>query len=414
MARKYATATIGGTTITKWEYGTVRKSINDVRNDFTIILNNDDGEFADTFAINDDVQIKLDGSNPPSAVIFRGIVEQMEFNSQPGNRQILTINGRDYLSRLGDVNVNRVFINSEISTIITSIIGDELGAQFTTTNVDVTAVTLDRIEYKQKPVLFIFEELARVAKFKFWIDESLNFFFKSSGSISSGVTLDNTNVLEIRSNLDRDNMYNDVYVYGGRYLTKWQETFTPNGGSLFSVTYPIHSTDVEVNGTKQFGYPLNQSTVEPGSADYLVDFIGTGGSAGQVIFVAASVPGSNVGSVVINYDRMQPIVKRSIDRDSIDVYRRRELIIDAREISDPRTCKQITKSLIKTFSLPDHKFTALLDGLPDINLGETVIIDFPEQNINDVVFLIESITYEISEVNLNNDNIMTVGGDDNW
>jgi len=379
--------TIGGTTYDDYTSMKVTKSLNDFNSSstFRIIFDSPFGRHSTDFSIGQEVQILVDeDTDPPTTILFTGILERIQFKGKE-NTQTVELSGRDYSLRMQDTTVEPVvFTNTEISSIVTTIM-DEL-KDITTTNVNTTQVTLKRIAFNHLSIFEAIAELAELAGFVFYVDESKDLHFEEKESASSGIIINNTNINMSTFNQTREGMANEVFVYGDRYLAGYTETLkagSPVGGSVFTLINKPFNTLVEILGSTQKGGVFGV-TIQPESGiNYLVSFHDK-----QLIFTSGtdlgdSIPASG-GSIIVTYDREIPIVKRGRNKSSIDLYGLKRKIIDDQTIKDPNTAEDILKKTLEN-SDPFRGVEANIEGWHSLTPGNTVDVVLDDFNLNETV-----------------------------
>ena len=145
----YNLITVDGTDYTTEEKVAVTKVISDYNatSKFLARFNNYNGDYSDTFSLNEDVLIKADiDTNPPTTKIFRGIIEDINYSGE-SHEEMIEISGRDYGAALMDIIVSpRIFKNTEASEIIKSLMRQNMnGSGITFNNVDVTVTEIKKI-----------------------------------------------------------------------------------------------------------------------------------------------------------------------------------------------------------------------------------------------------------------------------
>lgn len=172
-------------------------------------------------------------------------------------------------------------------------------AGFTTTNVDTVSITLKRMVFRHDSLFDAFRKLTDLAgdDYYFYVDENKDLHFTKKGSTSSGVTLDGTNVTRSRFKVDAENIVNRVWVYGAKQLVKVpQESFTADGvGSVFTLDYKPHNTQVQVGGVEKKGGVLNILSTSPSGVDYLVNYEDQGSKVYKLCYIRYLPTGSLVG-----------------------------------------------------------------------------------------------------------------------
>ena len=217
--------------------------------------------------------------------IFTGILEKRSFEGDNNTQRIL-LSGRDFSARLQDATVEpKVFTNSEISTIVKDIIDNNV-SNITTTNVNVTTVTLPRISFNHTPVFDALQQLAELAGFRFYVDVSKDLHFEEKDSSDSGIILNTTNIVRGKSETTREGLANIVFVYGARQLTGKEEFFSggspfvnSQSGSVFTLKSKPFNTEVRTSdfpGSVLIGgiFGLFESFISGTDTafDYLVNF----------------------------------------------------------------------------------------------------------------------------------------------
>jgi len=318
---------------------------------------------------------ELDGS-----IIFNGTLEDIEF-SGTGTRQKVVLIGRDYTSYLIDTTIEPVtYTNAEISTIVTDLINNNLTG-ITTDDIDTTNTIIERISFNQQSLFEAIKQLAKLANYIFYVTTTKSLVFRKKETNSTGITLNNTNVTSMRSNVTRDGMYNRIWVYGDKQLVGKKEIKNVGSplaggtpGSVFTMLFEPHNVNIDSSATP--GSLLKGGVFQFGPAqsgtDFLVNFYDK-----QVILVSgtdlgySSIPVSG-GSLVINYSKENVISKFGTHRQSIERFGPRSLVINDKSIRDPRTALTILKDRLTKDSLPVTKTEINLKGWFTFNVGETV------------------------------------------
>lgn len=369
------------------------------------------GRHATDFNVGDEIEIFADKGvlTRPYKKLFRGIIEEVKFYGE-GTKQVLELSGRDYTLRLQDATVEPiVYSNSEISTIVKNIMDNNV-PDITTNNVNVTPITLKRISFNHTSVYEALQELAELAGYTFYIDLDKDLHFEESQENSSGITLDNTNILSTTYDTTRKEMANSVWVYGDRQLTGFKEVNRLDGsawggavGSVYTLLSQPHNTEISLLGSTLRGGVLDLVS-DPGSAQYLVDFFDR-----QIVMVSGTLAGNNIppsgGSILSNYDRETPIVKAGQDNASIVAYGKKVKIINDKSIKDPVTALDILKSELE-LSDPFKGMELEYKGWVDITPGNTVEVVLDDFNLNEPEVGILSVTYLFDKNRVENENII--------
>lgn len=393
----------------------VSKSISEysTSSKFTANFDTPFGRHSDDFNIGNEVKIFADKDTDPAVTnIFTGILEGRNFEGE-GNSQTLKLLGRDYTARLMDVTIEPVvYTNSEVSTIVTNIISNEV-KDITTTNVDITTTTLERIAFNHITVYEALKQLAELSGFMFYVDNDKDLHFEIRNSISSGFTFNNTNILSSSFETNREDFSNIVWVYGDRQLTTApREIFTQTAslGSVITLVYKPFNTNVSVLGSIYKGGVFNMvSSSSVSGLDYLVNY-----EDRQIIFVSGTTPGysripPDTGSAVITYERSVPIVKFGQDDSSIAAFGPKEKVIVDKGIKDAQTAKKVLLNELDN-SLPLDRINLKLNGWFVLTPGNTCIVDIPNFNLNKTVGILD-VGYEFNPSNVRSEDVINVSLD---
>ena len=341
-------------------------------------------------------EIRGDTTSP----IFRGLINDITYTGKEQNETI-NIKCVDYTTYLKDNTIAPiVYTNDEISTIVKNIIINEVSG-VTTNNVNVTETTLDRIPFAQISVFDGLHQLAELAGYYFYVDTDLDLHFKEKGSVSSGETLNNTNILELNTRISRQQIINKLWVYGSSILTNMIHPFTMDGGSTITLDYNPHNTRVTVSGVEILGGAIyNMSTLHSSGERYLVNY-----NDKEITFISGTdtsdnVPASGTAGSVF-YDRSRPIVKYGETVVSIGSYGPKEKVVIDKTITDPQTATILLDNQLSLYDEPLSQITVSLNTILTLIPGYTIDVVMPNHNINT--------TYNILKVSytLNNNTLRT-------
>lgn len=391
----------------------VTKAISDtsISSNFIGNIGNEFGRNKTTFSVGDNIDIYADiGANPPTTKIFTGIIEDITYQGNE-NKERITLTGRDYTARLMDRTVEpEVYTNLLAGSIVKDII-NKYTDNITVTNVDDSSVVIPRISFNHTPVYEAIEELSELSGYYFYVDTNKDLHFKEKATVDSGYTFDSGNILSAQFKEERDSVFNEIWVYGDRYLDNYDETFTagsPVGGSVFTLLYKPHNTDITVGTTVQVGAIYGLANLPPSGTNYLVNY-----NDRQIVFISgttlgySSIPSSGT-AVLIKYKRALPIVKVGRNQASINNYGKRVLKIVDKEIKDPETAVKIVNQKLEDLSSPEKEGTLHLKNIVSITPGETCTINLPWHNINNQTFSIIQANYEFNKTNIYNNSTLTI------
>lgn len=405
----YTKITIDGTEIIA-DTCSVTKSLGDIdsTSEFEITINNYNGDKSTDFTIGDEVLIYVEKDvSPPTKQIFTGILESVDLEGEE-QKEILTLSGRDYSARLIDRTVEpEVYNNLTAGSIVKNIVSKYTN-DITTTNVD-NGATISRIAFNQVPVYDAIRQLAENSNYMFYIDNSKDLHFKEPETTSSGYTLGSTNILSTTFKERRDSVYNEVWVYGDRYLDGFKETFTGDGaGSEFTLLYKPHNTSITVDSTAvQPGGIYNMNYGLGSEVRYLVNF-----DDKKIVFTSGTNQGDNIpgagSSIIVSYLRDLPIVKVGENDVSVDKYKRRVKVIQDTSIKDPLTAEAILLKELEEYSDPVKEGTLKLRNIDSLNPGETCVVNIPIYGINNVTYKILESHYELNKATELNGNVLSI------
>ncbi len=404
--------TVEGVEYSDYERVEIKSSIgdNNSASSFKVLLKNYAGIHASDFNVGNEVVILAEkDTEPPTVKIITGIVEDIRFKSKNLNETI-ELEGRDYTARLQDSTVEpEVYNNTEISTIVIDIIGKYV-SDITTNNVNITPTTLTHIAFNQVPVFDALKQLADLSGFIFWVDTDKDLHFELKDNTSSGETLDTSNVIKISVRESDKELYNQVWVYGDRYLTGIHEELQQIGtGSIFGLKYQPHNTQVSMGGSVPLqGGVFDMLIGTPISGtDYLVDF-----DQQRLVFVSGTLAGDNIptmnGSVIVDYDRSTPIIKFGEDKPSISTYGPKTKIIQDKTIINPNLATDVLVSTINRFKDPAIETSLGLEGIVYLIAGQTVIVNLPHQNISNQTYTILETNYLFDKESVQSNQVLRV------
>jgi len=388
---------------------------------FRALFDSPFGRHDDDFIIGKEIIIKANKDANPTTTIFTGILERVSFTGNNNTQQIF-LSGRDFSARLQDATVEpKVFTNSEISTIVKDIIDNNV-SDITTTNVNVTKITLPRIAFNHTPVFDALQQLAELAGFRFYVDINKDIHFEEKDSSDSGITLNTTNIVRGRFDTTREGIANKVFVYGARQLTGNEEFFSggspfddalSQAGSVFTLASKPFHTEVRTSdfpGSVLKGgiFNLFELPISGGRApDYFVNF-----EDRQIILVSGTEVGKNNlitsgGSVVVNYDRETPLVRFGQSRPSIDAFGPKTLVINDKAIKDPDQAKNILNRALEQ-GTPLDKAEFELKGFFTFTIGQTVQAILSDFDINEPTWPILNITYTFDKNTVESERVIKI------
>jgi len=395
-------ATAGGSVIITDSEKSINASrgISNKTGRFDFMVPNSQGQYSGTFAVGDKVEFYLDDSANPGTKIFTGIINSLNFNSNSANqRETLTVGGNDYAQKLIDVSAVNVYDDLPAGSIVKALLNEYVSG-ITTNNVQDGPI-IDHIGFNRRPIFDCCKQLAVIADYQFYVDADNDLHFESEAAAASNETLYSGNSYITRFTRDRGDMYNSIYVYGGRRTVRFEDSWIADGGSVFTMTYKPISPYVIASGIKQVGWIKELSALAPAGTDYLHDYDNK-----QLIFVSGTQEGANIpaSGVAINaqYGRKVPVVKYASSRESIAAYGKKEKRVVNEEIQDPREATALAKALVAKYKNPVTMGEVHVEGLNNLTPGHTIDVDFPFDGVNNETHIISEVNYNLTPVTLQN------------
>lgn len=377
----------GGEGFSDWWEARLKKSVGDNNSTsrLEITFPNMNGLHVEDFNEADEIVLYADQDvNPPTTKIFAGVLVEKSYEGERhGNYERIKLIARDYTALLQKNTVEpEVYTNQEVSVIVEDLMLKYAPTNFTTTNVQTTTLTLPRISFKQLSVFDAIKQLADQVGYVFYVDNNKDLHFKPRSTVSSGVTLDNTNVIKSEFVRDIDSVKNRIYVYGNKHLVKRpQETFTADGtGSVFTLANNPYNTQIRVSGAEKKGDVYKSAETVTSGPEYLVNFHDK-----QIIFLSGtdlgytSIPGSLV-QVTADYWVSKPIIKLAEDQTSMILYGKRTEVITDENIFDPVLATRLAKNTLANKKEPPVMGTLSVYGVFPLTPGETVIVNLPYED----------------------------------
>jgi len=384
---------------------------------FTAKVNNTFGKNSDKFTIGDEIKIIADiGSTwPPENTIFNGIIENITYPSK-GLTEYIRLSGRDYTARMMDRTVEpEVYTNLQAGSIVKDIIA-KYTDDITTTNTDDSTTTISRIAFNQTNVYDAVKQLSELANYTFYVDTDKDLHFSSRSAMSSGYTFNSGNVLSANFKERRNTVFNEVWIYGDRYLDGFKEEFTagsPLGGSVFTLLYKPSNTIVNVGSpitlaTSQVGAIANITSTQTSGANYTVNYFDK-----EITFISGtdigynSIPSSGA-LVTVDYQRELPIVKVGRNADSVAKYGKRIKKVIDKSIKDPDTAQERLVRELDENSTPKKEGTIKTRSIIDITPSQTAIVNLPNQNVNSKTYDILEAQYNFEKKKNITENVLTI------
>jgi len=341
--------------------------------------------------------------------ILTGFIETIKLSGAQV-KNVITVSGRDYTARLQDVTIPpEIYTNQEVSVIIKDFMSKYI-TDISTTNVDTTTFIIDRIVFNHTSVFDALKRLAEKCGYNFWVDINKILNFKLKGASSSGYTFNTDNVTHAIWTNTRQEIANQIWVYGDKSFSGWRQDFQMDGGSIITLSHQPYSTLVSVSGVGGLIYRggVENMVVNPESGtQYLVNFLDS-----QIIFTSGTACGDNIPisgtRIGVNYDRSLPIIKFGRDRASIAAYKLKEKVIINKSIKDPQEAQKELDSQLAELSNPKLQGNLDLQGIFSITAGQTCIVNLVQDGIENKTYDIVEVTYTINKSTLLSDELITI------
>lgn len=399
---------VGGTDYLEVLRINIDKSMDDYNttSSFTAEFSNYAGEYDDTFSLNDEVIIYADyDTTNPTTKIFKGIIESIKFNGSELNES-LTISGRDYGAILQDIIVSpRTFKNIEASELVLALMTQNAnGLGITYNNVNISSTTIDRLTFNNITLFDSIKQISEVAGFYFYIDEDKDLHFEERDSISSGETLNSTNIMSSHFDISDNDIFNNVYVYGNRQLTGVREIFGSSdfsNGSICILDDAPHNTIVMGSATIpsyiiQPGGVINLNDPATDNVKWLMDF-----NQKKIVLVSGTVAGDNTGwvgsGIVVDYQRSSLLVSIKQDLASQVAYGLKDKRIIDKNIRTIDEANERALSYLNEHKDPKTYGEVKTRGIISINPGNTVVVDIPFYNINTQTYSVIKSSYNFTK-----------------
>jgi len=372
---------------------TVKKALGDINlsSNFIANVSNYKGGSSTLFNVGDEIEIKSDKDvNPPTTKLFLGLLENIELKGKEQTERMI-LSGRDYTARLIDRTVEpEAYNNLPAGSIVKDIIA-KYSDDITVNNVSDGNV-IERIVFNHKPVFDAVNQLAQSTGFTFHVDNDKDLHFEEKSTVSSNLTFGSGNITNTTFKDKRNEVYNEIWVYGDRYLDGYQEQFEADGtGSIFALEYKPSNTAINIGSgttttTQIQPGGVYQMTYGTGSdVKYLVDY-----DDRRIIFTSGTEQGDNIpkagSQVTVDYMRDLPIVKVGENDASIAAYGRRVKVNQDKSIKDPITAELFMLRELEELSDPVKEGKISVQGINTITPGETCVVDIPIYGINNVTY----------------------------
>jgi len=360
---------------------------------FWIEFRNENGQYDDTFNLNDEVVVYADKDVAATTKIFTGVIEDIKFTGQEQDER-MQLKGRDYGAILQDMTIQPVvYKDRDAGEIAKVIIQQNAVGIVTTDNVDTsTGTTIGRISYNHKNIFDALQELADLAGYYFYVDEDKDVHFEVLEGIISGLTFDNTNITKSQVRHNDSEIFNKVWIYGDRILTGATDIGGIGAGSVMTLTDQPHNTRVFVSDVLQeIGGIINMDDpYDTSGLKYVVDF-----SQKDIVFVSGTAAGDNIPSsgtsnIQVDYERSTPVLKFKQDANSIVDYGPKTKVFTDESIKDFNQASDIATAILEDSKDPKVEVDIWIYGVVDVTPGNTAVVNIPFHNVSNTYTILSA------------------------
>jgi hypothetical protein len=342
--------------------------------------------------------------------IFNGLIEDIKYTGIE-KKEVIQLNGRDWTLALQDRTVEpEVYTNTTAGSIVRDIILKYTDG-ITTNGVKDSTQIIDRIAFNHTPVFDAIKQMADYTQFVYYVDENKDLKFHERKAVNSDYVYNNEagNVAtKVSFKEQRDSIYNQVWVYGDRYLDGYKQNFVADGGSVYTLSYNPHNTNITVGGSViQPGQIQSINIIPISGAKYEVDY-----DDKTVTFISGTSLGNftptSGDAIIITYDRSLPIIKVGDNQASINSYGKRVKVIQDKNIKDPLTAQLIMLQNLDDYSDPLKQGTINIKGLDDVGVGQSVLVNNTFYNIVWQTYDVVEVDYKINNNTCLDEQVMTL------
>lgn len=132
-------------------------------------------------------------------------------------------------------------VSQTLSTIVSDVVTNYLTSDgLTTTNVD-TGPVISKLKFNYQPASKVFDELANITGYAWWVDESKNLYFKPRSTTVAPFSISSTNARKVQVNRTTETYRNKQLIRAGVDLTTSRtENLTGDGTrKSFTLAYPV-------------------------------------------------------------------------------------------------------------------------------------------------------------------------------
>lgn len=250
-----------------------------------VIIGNEAGTWTNLFLPGDAIEVRIGKANPPTTLVFSGVLERIKEVRRKKNLKFLHISATDHSWILTSRLINTAYHtanDSDLGTKIDDIVKDlltkdstllagqsgysdaNIATGITVTNVQSFDQRVRHIVFPKMPIMDCLKQLADISRANFYVDVGKDMHFFRDETIYSNVTLDTNSIIEIGLEDDGLGIKNGVAVEGAdvNKIDKSQETDASS--VLMDANYladEFTPNSIEINGVavkvRKVGNPAN-------------------------------------------------------------------------------------------------------------------------------------------------------------
>lgn len=238
-----------------------------------------------------------------------------------------------------------------LSTIVSDVVTNFLNSDgLTTTNVD-TGPVIDRLKFNYEPASKVFDELANLTGYAWWVDNSKNLYFKPRSGVSAPFSVGPANARRVSVSRTTETYRNKQLIRAGVDLTASRtENFTGDGTrKAFTLAYPVGAvpTSITVGGV---GKTIGIRGVDSGKDWYwnLGDPVVSQDDAAAAVAAATAIAVTYQGQfpILVNAQNDSQITTQAAAASTSGIY---ESIEDRANINDDAAALSVAKGLLRRY-----------------------------------------------------------------
>lgn len=298
-----------------------------------------------------------------------------------------------------------------LSTIVSDVVTNYLtGDGLTTANVD-TGPVIDRLKFNYEPASRVFDELANITGYAWWVDENKALWFKPRSGVAAPITIDSTNARRVTVSRTTETYRNKQLIRAGVDLTASRtENLTGDGTrKAFTLAYPVGAapTTITVGGV---GKTIGIRGVDTGKdwyyqiGDAVVSQDDGAAAVGAGVAIAITYQGQF--PILVNAQNDAQITSQATTSNTAGIY---EAIDERPNLNDDAAASDVATGLLRRYGAIPRRLSFETDtaGLkPGQLLGATFtphgvsgswlvdVVNAVDRNGQDLVWSVEALDGE--------------------